>query len=425
MDISIKHLSREALEGAFVSLSIKQKNADLFLHALLHAITPATAYHIDCKGKVLGCNSMQATLFGLNTPEDLIGKDIYYLGSLHGWTPAMCDAVRAHDLEVIETGKSMSFEEAVVLNGIKKTFLSYKTPQTGDNGEILGVFGFSVDITEHKQAEQTFKEAYEISEKTSTTEPAKRPVQALKPEVTTTKPVKQPIYRMLLVEDSLLPQKIAIELLERMGHHVTPVVTAKETLEQAMTTQFDVILMDIGLPDGDGIELTRMIRSNKLSPNVSTVIAMLTAHADSDIHQACLDAGAHIVFDKPLSDAKIKKLYTFFSDHVPLIDLKGMAARLGISEAMAKEFMDAFMYEHLNQSAQDISQAFEAKDWDALKMHVHRLQGALCYAGAPRLTVAVKKFNTCIKKNPEDSQDAFQALWKEINATTDAYCGSS
>lgn len=157
------------LQLAYDNLLMHNKKNEVYLFNIMKANLPVTFYWVDREGTVLGCNNMQATLYGLTSPEDLIGKNIYYLGELLGWPNDICEKVRKNDLEVMSTGKNISFEEEALINGQHKVFLSYKTPLTDEKGSVLGVFGFSIDITDRKKSEIAVQNALKMAKDANTT----------------------------------------------------------------------------------------------------------------------------------------------------------------------------------------------------------------------------------------------------------------
>lgn len=111
--------------------------------------------------------------------------------------------------------------------------------------------------------------------------------------------MKQPI--VLLVEDDYLIKKISVILLKQLNCIVDVASTGKKALEYIKNTQYNLILMDIGLPDIDGITVTRKIRQSA-NLNQSVPIITLTAHSfDPEYMVQSLDAGADEYLVKPFN----------------------------------------------------------------------------------------------------------------------------
>jgi len=133
--------------------------------------------------------------------------------------------------------------------------------------------------------------------------------------------VELPPLRILLVEDSLVNQKLALGLLNRWGHSVTVAANGVEAVRQDSSSDFDIILMDIQMPDMDGLEATRrirrreqqLLRSGKTERHIP-IIAM-TAHAMQGDREACLEAGMDSYVSKPVRSWQLlEEIAAFFAD---------------------------------------------------------------------------------------------------------------
>ena len=115
---------------------------------------PEHIYWTDTYGKVLGCNDQQAKSLGLSSAHELIGKNIYDVGKMLDWDPSIPDKIHQNDKIVMETGEPLSIEESAIWNDEVHYAITCKTPLRDANKNIIGVFGFSFDITERKKNEQ-------------------------------------------------------------------------------------------------------------------------------------------------------------------------------------------------------------------------------------------------------------------------------
>lgn len=110
-------------------------------------------------------------------------------------------------------------------------------------------------------------------------------------------PVIDPSVRILIAEDNPVNQKVALRLLERLGLKADVAGNGRLAFERTETTNYDVILMDLQMPELDGLEAMRLIRTfAKLQP----VIIALTANAMLEDERACLNAGADEFLTKPV-----------------------------------------------------------------------------------------------------------------------------
>jgi CheY-like chemotaxis protein len=109
-----------------------------------------------------------------------------------------------------------------------------------------------------------------------------------------------PGLRILLAEDNLVNQRLATRLLEKCGHQVTAATTGRQALELSARNSFHLILMDVQMPDMDGLEATRVIRSREQSGFIRTPIVALTAHTMKGDRERCLAAGMDAFITKPI-----------------------------------------------------------------------------------------------------------------------------
>jgi signal transduction histidine kinase/ActR/RegA family two-component response regulator len=115
--------------------------------------------------------------------------------------------------------------------------------------------------------------------------------------------------RVLLVEDHPINQKLAINLIERAGHHVTLAQNGEEGLHAAMQNDFDLVFMDMQMPVMDGLEATRAIRAHALDQSKKRVpIVAMTANAMPSDRQACEDAGMDGFLSKPFKANELRAI---------------------------------------------------------------------------------------------------------------------
>jgi CheY-like chemotaxis protein len=103
----------------------------------------------------------------------------------------------------------------------------------------------------------------------------------------------------LLAEDNPVNQKVAIRLLERRGHSVVLANNGREAVQLACSQEFDAVLMDVQMPEMDGLEASRQIRQHEGTGRHLPIIAM-TASAMSGDREKCLAAGMDGYIAKPI-----------------------------------------------------------------------------------------------------------------------------
>jgi len=106
--------------------------------------------------------------------------------------------------------------------------------------------------------------------------------------------------KILLVEDCLVNREVAVGLLEMRGHTVSTAATGGEALETLQRERFDVVLMDLEMPDMDGLEATRLFRQLGTPEAGRTPVIAMTAHTQQGYESICLAAGMDGYVTKPI-----------------------------------------------------------------------------------------------------------------------------
>jgi two-component system, sensor histidine kinase and response regulator len=118
--------------------------------------------------------------------------------------------------------------------------------------------------------------------------------------------------RVLLVEDNSVNQKLAARLLEKRGHHVTVTANGLEALGALDRENFDVVFMDVQMPEMDGIAATAAIRLRERGTNSHLPIMAMTAHAMQGDRERCLAAGMDGYISKPINSSELTELLERF-----------------------------------------------------------------------------------------------------------------
>lgn len=119
--------------------------------------------------------------------------------------------------------------------------------------------------------------------------------------------------RILLAEDNLINEKVAVATLERLGHSVETASNGAIAVQKFIEKKFDLIIMDILMPEMNGLEATRRIRElERLQPSRGhTRIVALTAEAHPDDRVRCLQAGMDDYITKPFKHEELLKILNF------------------------------------------------------------------------------------------------------------------
>lgn len=217
--------------------------------------------------------------------------------------------------------------------------------------------------------------------------------------------------KILLAEDNAVNQKIAVNMLEKRGHSVTCAGTGREALaalDAAGTLPFDLILMDVQMPDMDGIETTQVIRQGEKTSGGHVPIIALTAHAMKGAREGCLAAGMDGYASKPLKPGElfdiIDKVFVFPADSGAATGQHLHSEREGINEDQVlasvdgdRELLREVVELFASDSVRPLSEMREAIcNGDALRLNraAHKLKGALSNFGARAAVAAAQQLET-------------------------------
>jgi signal transduction histidine kinase/DNA-binding response OmpR family regulator/HPt (histidine-containing phosphotransfer) domain-containing protein len=122
---------------------------------------------------------------------------------------------------------------------------------------------------------------------------------------------------ILLAEDNAVNQRVTIGILEKRGHAVIAVGTGKEVIEALACERFDLVLMDVQMPEIDGLEATRLIRRREREHGGHVPIIALTAHAMKGDRDRCIEAGMDDYISKPVGPEALRGIVVrWASPHV-------------------------------------------------------------------------------------------------------------
>ena len=211
------------------------------------------------------------------------------------------------------------------------------------------------------------------------------------PQDQSPKPTRQirPLH-ILLAEDTPANVVIAQAFLQRLGHSFRHARNGVEALELLRSEEFDLVLMDVEMPQMDGLEATRRLRAgeaggkNRLAP----VLAM-TAHALDAYREQCAAAGMNGFVPKPVSFRDLSEILSGQGASLPrrtgagadLLDLQTALDMLSGHRELFGEVLDAYL-EDLPEKRQAIAQALREGDDIALRLAAHSLKSSSSSVGA-------------------------------------------
>ena len=206
----------------------------------------------------------------------------------------------------------------------------------------------------------------------------------------------QRCLRILVAEDSPVNQKLVVRLLEKWGHTVVVAHDGKEAFAALDEQRFDVVLMDVQMPEMDGFEGTAAIRAKEETTGLHVPIIAMTAHAMQGDRERCLEAGMDGYVAKPI---RARELFEVVESLAPAGADAGTAAAAVEPAAVAfdkdvalrcvdgdmgllQELAGAFFQAEYPQLLAEIRSAMTKNEALRLRRAAHTLQGAVGNFGA-------------------------------------------
>ena len=213
--------------------------------------------------------------------------------------------------------------------------------------------------------------------------------------------------RILLAEDHVVNQRLAVRLLEKRGHTVTVVPDGVEALAALQHQTFDLLLMDIQMPRMDGLEATQIIRAREQGTPVHLPMVAMTAHAMQGDRERCLAAGMDGYVTKPLRPTELFEVIESLTAPVPLplaapmalpiapevFDRATLWARVDGDADLLCEIVDLFLADCPDRLA-ELRDALTRQDTSGLARAAHRFKGALGNISANTALTAVRQLET-------------------------------
>ena len=209
-------------------------------------------------------------------------------------------------------------------------------------------------------------------------------------------PARVASLKILLAEDNRVNQRLAIGLLEKHGHEIHVVGNGRECIDRFQSEPFDVILMDVQMPEVDGLEATRAIRQIEFDKHTRIPIIAMTAHAMAGDRERCIEAGMDDYLSKPI---RIRALMQAIGDNIQdsviaqgdltddqhrqraFVDWENAFETVGGDKSLLCELIQVFVEERENMIA-DIKSSLDKNDPAELRRSSHAMKGALGHLGA-------------------------------------------
>jgi signal transduction histidine kinase/DNA-binding response OmpR family regulator len=216
--------------------------------------------------------------------------------------------------------------------------------------------------------------------------------------------------RILLAEDNITNQQVAVGILKKLGLRAEAVANGAEAVKLLETIPYDLVLMDVQMPEMDGLEATRHIRNPQSAVlNHQIPIIAMTAHAMQGNRERCLEAGMNDYVSKPISPQALAKALEKWlpreaaaapkqatgkpeetapvsvkESKVPVFDKAGMMVRLMDDEDLARTVVRVFL-EDIPKQIEVLKGYLKAGDAASAERQAHSIKGASANVGGEAL----------------------------------------
>jgi PAS domain S-box-containing protein len=274
--------------------------------------------------------------------------------------------------------------------------------------ELLETILMAVGMSADRQSERREREASEI---------------ALSQTVTS-----RPL-RVLLAEDNRVNQKLATSLLEKEGHRVVLARNGREALLALDQSVFDLVLMDVQMPELDGMETTALIREKERKLGGHVPIIAMTAYAMTGDREKCMAAGMDGYVSKPVHGDELFGAITACMQRMPapdngeprkpspqetILDPTGVLKAVGGDRELLRELVTMFV-EECPRMLGEIRNALAEGNAARLRRAAHSLKGAAATLGGVEcVTLALQLENLGRAGNMPPTETAFEVLRESL-----------
>jgi len=249
---------------------------------------------------------------------------------------------------------------------------------------------------------------------------------------------------ILLAEDSFANQRLAVGLLEKWGHSVVVVDNGRDAVSAVESTRFDLVLMDVQMPEMDGLQATAVIRKREAQTGGHLPIIAMTAHAMKGDREECLAAGMDGYVPKPIRMEALQKAIAEISASLPAtthpdaegpppedpqdsadIDWEAALESVQGDEELLRRVLDAIVEESPACMAQ-LEQALKEADPGQMQRSAHTIKGNLSLFGETRARDLAGQIEELGHRGVSDGaaqlcgelRSHLEKLWQEVRRRT-------
>lgn len=238
-------------------------------------------------------------------------------------------------------------------------------------------------------------------------------------------------YRVLLAEDNIVNQKVAQSMLQKLGYHTDTVGSGTEALKALEMLPYDLVLMDVQMPEMDGFEATRHIRNPQSAVlNHEIPVIAMTAYAMKGDKERCMEAGMDDYISKPVSFKSLMETLQKWqggtqkenraepadgkaSGSLPVFDSRAFLERVMDNKDLARKLI-ALFFKDTPKHMEGLRESIEKRDCDQVRWHAHSIKGSSANMGGMALSdIAARIEKACNQNQPDEIADYLPELDKQ------------
>jgi PAS domain S-box-containing protein len=224
--------------------------------------------------------------------------------------------------------------------------------------------------------------------------------------------------RILIAEDNDINRFIIEKMITDWGAEIEFASTGREAFEKVNQEQFDIILMDVEMPDVNGYRATEMIRNEMPAPINAIPIIAMTGHAMPGEREKCIECGMNDYLSKPFKSAELKEMVAKYTNDQPidnsellnetfkdkaeveskLIDLTFLRSISDNNDQFFKDFLQMFL-KNTPTSIQEMKMHYANSEWENLRQAAHKVKPSFNYVGLKNLNLLTAKIEEYAKNN--------------------------
>jgi PAS domain S-box-containing protein len=233
--------------------------------------------------------------------------------------------------------------------------------------------------------------------------------------------------RILLAEDNIVNQRVAQSMLQKLGYHTDTVGNGTEAIKALEMMPYDLVLMDVQMPEVDGFEATRRIRDPRSSVlNHEIPVIAMTAYAMKGDKERCMEAGMNDYISKPVSvkalTETLKKWHSVTQNESkgsgppgkvhepvdsPVFDIQTLYER-GMDKDLARSLIQIFL-EDMPKQIEALRASIEKGELDRISWYAHNIKGTSANIGGMSLSTIAAEIEKAGNKSQIDEISADMA----------------